>query len=59
VKRGAGWTLRLATYLAPSMWPVYEFIAAFVGDALDRPATLVTGSSFDQFAEGEVDVGFI
>jgi len=51
--------LRFATYLAPSMWPVYEFIAGYVGDTLGRPATLVTGSSFDQFAAGEVDVGFI
>jgi len=51
--------LRFATYLAPSMWPVYEFIARYVGDALGRPATLVTGTSFDQFAAGEVDVGFI
>ena len=59
MKPGAGRTLRFATYLAPSMWRVYEFIAGYVGDALGRPATLVTGSSFGQFAEGEVDVGFI
>jgi len=59
MKPGAGRTLRFATYLAPSMWPVYEFVAGYVGDALGRPATLVTGSSFDQFASGEVDVGFI
>jgi len=59
MKPGAEGILRFATYLAPSMWPVYEFIAGYVGDALGRPATLVTGSSFDQFAEGEVDVGFI
>ena len=51
--------LRFATYLAPSMWPVYEFIAGYVGGKLGRPATLVTGSSFDQFAVGDVDVGFI
>lgn len=56
---GAGRMLRFATYLAPSMWPVYEFIADYVGDMLGRPATLVTGASFDQFAAGEVDVGFI
>lgn len=41
------------------MWSVYEFIVGYVGDTLGRPATLVTGSSFDQFAAGDVDVGFI
>jgi hypothetical protein len=59
MKRDPGRVLRFATYLAPSMWPVYEFIAGYVGHASGRPATLVTGSSFDQFAAGEVDVGFI
>ena len=41
------------------MWPVYAFIAEYVGGELELAATLVVGESFDQFAAGEVDVGFV
>jgi phosphonate transport system substrate-binding protein len=50
--------LRIATFLAPNMLPVYEFVV----DAIDRElggAELVTGASFDQFGSGEIDAGFI
>lgn len=50
--------LRIATFLAPNMLPVYEFVAA----AIDRElggAELVTGESFDEFGDGEIDAGFI
>jgi hypothetical protein len=52
-------TIRFATYLAPNMWPVYEFIADYVGLKLDRKTSLVVGTSFEQFAAGEVDFGFL
>ena len=51
--------LRFASYLAPNMWPVYMFIAEYVGGELGLAAPLVVGTSFDQFAAGEVDVGFV
>ena len=52
-------TLRFATYLAPNVEPVYRFIAAETGRRLGLETELVVGRSFDQFAAGEVDVGFL
>ena len=51
--------LRLATFLAPNMLPVYAFIAGHIGRRLGLRTELAVGTSFDQFAAGEVDVGFI
>lgn len=52
-------TIRFATFLAPNMWPVYQFIAAYVGQKLGRATELEVGTSFDQFAGGQIDAGFI
>jgi phosphonate transport system substrate-binding protein len=54
-----GGPLRFATFLAPNMLPVYRFLAARIGECLDRPVELVVGSSFDQFERGEADLGVI
>ena len=51
--------LRFATFLAPNMLPVYRFLAERIGDRLGRPVELVVGSSFDQFEQGEADLGVI
>jgi phosphonate transport system substrate-binding protein len=51
--------LRVATFLAPNMRPIYEFLADAFGRELCSDAELVVGASFDQFANGEIDVGFI
>lgn len=51
--------LRFATFLAPSILPVYEFIAEYVGRSLGYESELVVGSRFTEFEEGEADVGFI
>src|SRR5215207_1513739 len=51
--------LRIATFLAPNMLPVYEFVADFIGRELGGGAELVVGESFDQFANGEIDAGFV
>jgi phosphonate transport system substrate-binding protein len=51
--------LRFATFLAPNMLPVYEFITAYVGKKLGCNTELIVGSSFDQFQAGRADVGFI
>lgn len=52
-------TLRFATYLAPNMWPVYAAVTAYVGKRLGAPVELTVGASFDAFAQGQTDVGFI
>lgn len=48
-----------ATYLAPSIRPMYEFIARRVGEELGRPARLVTATSFDLIRRQEVDFAFV
>jgi phosphonate transport system substrate-binding protein len=52
-------TLRFATFLAPNMLPVYQFITTYVGEKLGCNAELTIGSSFDQFQAGQADIGFI
>jgi phosphonate transport system substrate-binding protein len=54
-----GRPLRFATFLAPSLFPVYAAICDYLGRELGVPAELVVGRSFDQFERGEVDAGFI
>jgi phosphonate transport system substrate-binding protein len=51
--------LRFATFLAPNTLPVYRFLAKRIADRLGRPVELVVGTSFDQFEQGEVDLGVI
>lgn len=51
--------LTFASFLAPNVRPLYEFIAHAVGARLGRESRLVIGSSFGQFQAGEIDVGFL
>ena len=51
--------LVFATYLAPCIQPVYEFVAASVGERLHRPTRLIVGESFDQVRNAEVDFAFL
>jgi phosphonate transport system substrate-binding protein len=51
--------VRFATFLAPNMFGVYRFVADYVGEKLGRRTDLVVGSSFDQFAAGQADIGFL
>lgn len=51
--------LRVATFLAPNMFPVYEFIARHLADRLGREADLFVGSDYDQLVNGAADVGFV
>ena len=51
--------LRFATFLAPNMLPVYRFLADRIGHRLGRRVELVVGRSFDQFEQGEADLGVI
>jgi phosphonate transport system substrate-binding protein len=52
-------TLRFATFLAPDMYPVYQYIANYTAQKLGVETKLFTGSDFGQFARGEADVGYI
>jgi phosphonate transport system substrate-binding protein len=51
--------LRFLTFLAPNMFPVYQYIADYVGKKLGCTTEIAVGESFDQFAAGEADAGFI
>ncbi|HET6260981.1 MAG TPA: PhnD/SsuA/transferrin family substrate-binding protein [Chloroflexia bacterium] len=51
--------LRFSTFLAPSIRPVYEAVAGYVGRELGCDTVLVEGRSFGEFAEGACDIGFI
>ena len=51
--------MRFASFLAPNMFGVYRFVADYVAEKLGRQAELTVGHSFDQFAEGEADIGFL
>jgi hypothetical protein len=55
----SGAPLRFATFLAPNMLPVYRFLADQIAHRLGCPVQLVVGSSFDQFDQGEADLGVI
>lgn len=52
-------SIRLATFLAPCIRPAYQAVADYVGERLGRPVHLVDGASFDAFAGGTVDAGFL
>jgi phosphonate transport system substrate-binding protein len=54
-----GRELVFATYLAPSLRPLYELVARRVGEELGRPARLVTAGSFDLIRRAEVDFAFV
>jgi phosphonate transport system substrate-binding protein len=54
-----GARLRLATFLAPNLLPLYRFLADRIGRRLGHPVDLVVGTAFDQFERGEADLGVI
>ena len=52
-------TIRFATFLSPILYGTYEHIARYIGEKVDYPTTLRVGQSFEEFAEGQIDVAFI
>ncbi|MDQ6709864.1 MAG: PhnD/SsuA/transferrin family substrate-binding protein [Candidatus Dormibacteraeota bacterium] len=52
-------SLTFATYLAPIMRPVYQWITDRVGTTLDCETRLVVGSSYGELTKGEVDAAFL
>jgi phosphonate transport system substrate-binding protein len=51
--------LRVASFLAPRLRPLYEHVATALGDALGRPSELVDGDDFGRLTGGEMDAAFI
>src|SRR2546430_13292517 len=51
--------LVFANFLAPNMTSVYAGVAARVGQALEVPAHLIEGSSFEQLRDGSVGLAFL
>ncbi len=51
--------IRFATYLAPNIYETYAYIARYVGEKTGQPTTLTVGQSFDQIADGQVDIAFM
>ncbi len=52
-------TIRFATFLSPLLYDTYEYIARYVGQQLGYSGSLSVGQSFEEFAEEQVDAGFI
>ena len=52
-------TIRFATYLAPNIYETYAYIARYVREKIGQPTMLAVGQSFNEFAEGQVDVAFM
>lgn len=53
--------IRLVTYLAPNMHPVYQFIAGYLGRHLNHPTKLITGqyATFAEIHNGTADLAFL
>src|SRR5262245_48650855 len=46
--------VRFASFLAPAMLPVYQFVAAYVGERLGVATELVVGECYDELADADV-----
>jgi phosphonate transport system substrate-binding protein len=51
--------LHFVTFLAPNLYPLYEFITCHAGRRLGLPTQLAVGSSYAQLSSREVDVAFV
>jgi phosphonate transport system substrate-binding protein len=51
--------LRFVTFLAPNLFPLYEFIACHAGRRLGLRTELAVGSSYAQLSTQAVDVAFV
>jgi phosphonate transport system substrate-binding protein len=52
-------SLRFVTFLAPNLFPLYEFIAHHAGRRLGLPTDLAVGTSYAQLRGRAVDVAFV
>lgn len=51
--------IRFATFLAPTIYPTYEYIARSIGEKVGYPTRLSVGQSLEEIVAGQVDVGFL
>lgn len=51
--------LRIVTFLAPSIKPMYQYIADYVGRTLGIETELSVGEDYGRATDGSMDVGFI
>src|SRR5437667_12385327 len=51
--------IRFASFLSPILYGTYAHIARYVGEKIGFSTTLKVGQSFEEFADGQVDVAFI
>ena len=51
--------LRFVTFLAPSIKPMYQYIADYVGEQLGMATELAVGKDYTPATDGSMDVGFI
>ncbi len=51
--------IRFASFLSPILYETYAHIARYVGEKIGFSTTLKVGQSFEEFADGQVDVAFI
>jgi phosphonate transport system substrate-binding protein len=51
--------LRFVTFLAPNLYPFYEFLAHHAGRRLGLPTEMAVGSSYAQLGSQAVDVAFV
>src|SRR5260221_1608258 len=49
--------VRVASFLAPNMWPIYEFIVGYISRKLNYEMELVVGSTYDEL--GHSDFSFV
>jgi phosphonate transport system substrate-binding protein len=49
--------VRVASFLAPNMWPIYEFIVGYISSKLNYEMELVVGSTYDEL--GHSDFSFV
>jgi phosphonate transport system substrate-binding protein len=51
--------LRFLTFLAPNLFPVYQYIVDYLAQNLDRQADLSVGTSFDPLKTGQAEGAFL
>jgi phosphonate transport system substrate-binding protein len=51
--------LRFVTFLAPNLFPLYQFIALHAGRRLGLPTELAVGSSYAELGSPDTDIAFV
>lgn len=51
--------LIIASYLSPNLYTIHRQIARYIEERTGYPTIFKVGESMDEFAEGQVDIGFL